>query len=124
MGMRLFGSSSSYEPCKQTPPLVQPTLTRRIPFKPKDKNPDPMNYRIIRYEEIGLSLVIELQYPDCDNYEGRKILVYKELDFLTLINQRSIDPHFCNHATMRSPFARFEPTEEGWSVAKEMAKHI
>ncbi len=79
-------------------------------------NPRPDNYKIIRHQKLKSFLVIEIQYLDCINYEGRKILVFKcELE--DLLKQKLIDPHFSDNKNFISPIARFEPTEEGWSCA-------
>lgn len=79
-------------------------------------NPDPARYEIIRSFQHGANLAIELRYPDCDNYEGRKILVYRKATIEQLLQQKWIDPHFSRGAYL-SPFARFEPTEDGWAQA-------
>lgn len=85
-------------------------------------NPNPKNFEILRTAEIKEFTIIEIKYPDCTNYEGRKILVYKAAS-KDVINQKIIDPHFCdgNHL---SPVARFEPTEFGWEAAKLFADKI
>ena len=85
---------------------------------PVPPNPDPSNYKILRgwsYDEAYL--VIELQYPDCTNYEGRKILVFKA-SLKSLLAQKKIDPHFSENKDFISPIARFEPTDEGWENAR------
>lgn len=93
--------------------------------KPKEAplpNPNPRNFRIVRYEEIGNWLIVEIKYPDCTNYEGRKILVYYQVKYKKLMKQGSIDPHFSDSTTMISPFARFEPTKGGWNAARRLAQ--
>jgi hypothetical protein len=91
-------------------------------------NPNPKNYKVLRYEEIGGNLVIELQYLDCTNYEGRKILVYRDLTYSELLawsGHRGIDPHFHDdtNTIAKSPFARFKPTKDGWHAAIFLASH-
>lgn len=74
------------------------------PFVPP--NPDPSFYKIIRwwsYDEAYL--VIEVQYPDCNNYEGRKVLVFKAT-LKSLLAQKKIDPHFSENKDFISPIAR------------------
>ena len=87
-------------------------------------NPDPKNFKILRYQHVNGNLVIEVKYPDCTNYEGRKIMVYKNTTVDILKIQGSIDPHFCNNSRMRSPFLRTEPTAEGWQVALKLAESL
>lgn len=81
-------------------------------------NPVPANYEIVRTLKIGKCAILELRYPDCTNYEGRKILLF-ENTHPTIITKGPIDPHFT--ADSRSPIARFEPTERGWNMAIAMA---
>lgn len=88
--------------------------------KKKDKapgNPDPHNYQLVRAEEKHGHLVVMIKYPDCTNYEGNKILVFKNLTLIQLVNQKFIDPHFFPAGKVQSPVARFVPTDEGWNMA-------
>jgi hypothetical protein len=85
----------------------------------KDKHsssPNPTNFYITQTHSVGKWIVAMVVYPDAKNYEGRKIMVYKA-QIGRLINQTNLDPHFCEHKTCLSPFARFEPTTEGWNAA-------
>ena len=86
-------------------------------------NPDPNNYKIIRAREINGFLLIELQYPDCTNFEGRKILLYK-CSLINLVNQKTIDPHFFNDEKIISPIARFIPTDEGWYMGEGLISYL
>lgn len=114
MGMRLFGRSfSSYDNRSIG------TVCREIPNLP---NPNPDNYTVIKYEHIGKHLVVMIKYHDCTNYEGKKILLYKDTNITKLKGQGSIDPHFTNNSRMISPVARFEPTTYGWDMAIKLAQ--
>jgi len=84
-------------------------------------NPNPNKYEILKYAEVGNYLIVMLNYPDCLNYEGDKILVYKHCKIKDLLKQKSIDPHFSSSKKFYSPVARFEPTEWGWNTAVKMA---
>lgn len=77
-------------------------------------NPNPSNYKIMYYVQEGDYLLIEIQYLDCTNYEGRKVMLYKT-DIEKLRAQKVIDPHFSDNPKYISPIARFEPTREGWT---------
>lgn len=101
MGLRLF-SRDSYD-CSTT----------QIP----NTNPNPDNWKILEHKQFDEYLVVEIRYPDCTNYEGVKILVYKDMDLKTLRKQKKIDPHFSENKDFKSPIARFEPTEDGWFMA-------
>lgn len=110
MGVISFGSSAKYPPTsKQVIEVVQ-------------GNPRPDNYQIIDTLTIGNYVIAEIRYPDCDNYEGRKILVYEGIDGRGLREQKLIDPHFSDDKPYRSPIARFEPTKRGWLMALAFVK--
>ena len=84
-------------------------------------NPDPLNYEIIDVYESETRFALKIRYPNCKNREGLKILVFNG-KFIDLIKQRTIDPHFGDDAKMY-PFARFEPTDGGWELAKLLVTH-
>ena len=118
MGIHLF-SSDRYE---EQRPLV---ASDQRPFG----NPDPSNYIIIDEWSCGSPtgeyyLVLMIQYPDCTNYEGKKILVYHNVTKTSLLTQRLIDPHFSDKPGYYSPIARFLPNDEGWSMAIKMCRII
>lgn len=107
MGVIKMFSSSSYDCNKQQNVNDLLTTLATLP------NPNPNNYSVIKWTEIGDYLLIKIKYLDCTNYEGNKIMVYK-CKYETLMNQNSIDPHFSNNYLKLSPIARFEPTIDGW----------
>lgn len=90
------------------------------------KQPRADNYNIINSIQVGPHLVLEIHYPNCQNYEGKKILVFKnvELDTLLLRNNNLIDPHFSDNPNFQSPIARFQPTQEGLEIAIQFTKEI
>ena len=92
------------------------TAAKKLP------NPNPANYVIKKSEEVGAFLILLIHYPDCTNYEGNKILVFKGVKPLDLLNQKLIDPHFFVDPKVASPIARFVPTDEGWEMAIRFAK--
>jgi len=79
-------------------------------------DPNPSKFNITRIEQIGSNVVVMINYPNCKNYEGNKILVFKHQKVDEIKNLKEIDPHFTEEKVIK-PFARFEPTEEGWSHA-------
>lgn len=80
-------------------------------------NPNPANYKIVRYIGNENYLIVEIKYLDCTNYEGRKILVFENVTMGELEQQKLIDPHFSDNKEYHSPIARFEPTERGLEMA-------
>jgi hypothetical protein len=84
---------------------------------PKPGNPNPARFIVLAIEKFRFHTVMMVSYPDCTNYEGKKILVFKGdptgkieggLEFL--------EPHFCEK-TNQDLVARFVPTDEGWRLA-------
>lgn len=104
---------------------VEVKCTHCHPKEVKLPNPNPRNFKVVRSEQIFECLVVEVLYPDCTNYEGRKIMVYANttLDKMLKKNGNVLDPHFCENKDFVSPIARFEPTERGWKLARALAKH-
>lgn len=83
-------------------------------------NPDPNNFKVIDHKQYSNYLYVEVQYPDCTNFEGRKILVYRNMTVLQFMNMNTLDPHFQNDKT--SPIARFAPTAQGRLLAMRMCE--
>ena len=81
-----------------------------------DRNPNPFDFKIVRYFEKSGNLVVQVNYPNCDNYEGNKIILFKRLTIEKLKAWKSLDPHFLEN-NPKSPAARFEPTKRGWELA-------
>lgn len=78
-------------------------------------NPDPKNFKILKFEEIGNYTVLKVNYPNCTNFEGNKIMVYFGYRAHQLYTLNELDPHFSEDKI--SPIARFAPTELGWLSA-------
>jgi len=88
-------------------------------------NPDPTKYRILREKRINDFLIIKINYPESINYEGNKILVFKNCTILDLVQQKEgIDPHFSDNQNFISPVARFKPDSEGWKMAEFFAENF
>ena len=88
---------------------------------PRAPNPDPRNFKIIRASTIGNHMVVLVNYPDCINFKGNKILLFKNTKDKDIFGSGILDPHFCESGHIK-PFARFEPTEVGWVSAIELCK--
>jgi hypothetical protein len=83
-----------------------------------------VDVRDFRIEEIykydNGAMVVKVNYPNCVNYEGDKVLVFKDVSEDVLRNSKTLDPHFCDNCKT-SPVARFEPTERGLNWARDFA---
>jgi len=112
----------------EKPTCVSERVIERVIEKPvyvdRFPNPDPLNWILNKSEEIGSFLIIDITYPDCVNYEGRKLMLYKWATVGDLVRQEKIDPHFSSNKKLHSPIARFEPTEYGWKMARILAKEL
>lgn len=80
-------------------------------------NPNPINFKILLKHQFKNAHVLLVHYPDCTNFEGKKIMVcmgqFKETD--------NLDPHF---RKIGGPIARFIPTQEGMALAIKLAKSL
>lgn len=152
MGIRLFGSSSSYDNKSKSNYPSGPigfhlskneTKVGKVDFHPyndidqikarlidlekaNDKQPRADKFQIKLYYEVSGNLILVLVYPNCSNYEGQKILVYKGITLEELLkkNNNLIDPHFSDNPNFVSPVARFVPTKEGIDFAFQFAKNM
>lgn len=79
-------------------------------------DPNPANFEILKSVERFGNLALYIKYPNCKNYEGNKILVYRRVKMDQIINLKEIDPHFSDDGSL-SPVVRLEPTQRGWIVA-------
>ena len=86
-------------------------------------NPNPCNFRVLQTEQVGPWCIAKVFYPDCRNYEGQKVLLYRA-PANVVEGQQRLDPHFCDNPECLSPFARFEPTELGWNAAIILAQTL
>jgi hypothetical protein len=85
-----------------------------------NNNPNPYNFKILRGYYISGNTAVEVLYPDATNYEGKKIMVYKGVRLSDIKKLEILDPHFSEKGL--APFARFEPTEDGWQQAMHLAE--
>ena len=106
-------------------PIPEPPRRKRdydnypppFPEEPKveNANPNPSRFNVLNATEIGDYLVAEVHYPDCTNFEGVKIMLFKGVTKAELLSWSEIDPHFDRDRPC--PIARFAPSEEGRALA-------
>ena len=86
-------------------------------------NPVAHRFKVLRRQRVRQALVALVQYPDCTNFEGTKILVYDDYrSFERLKASGNLDPHFMVDES--SLVARFRPGEEGWQLALLFAESL
>lgn len=91
---------------------------------PTTGNPNPNHFEITKTEKVGRFLIAMIEYPDCQNFEGKKILVYEKISAKKLLKAESLDPHFCDCLSHPSPIARFVPTDQGWQYAISFCESV
>lgn len=117
MGIKLFGFS-----CDSDKPLFT-WGSRNMRSKINDGNPNKYKFKLNRRADFGKVVVVEINYPDCKNHNGNKILVYEDSAILDRgLKDNCLDPHFLKIGN--SPIARFEPSETGWIYAISFARII
>lgn len=95
------------------------------PYSVDNSNPDPSNFRIIQEWNYINALIILVHYPNCKNFEGNKLLVYKGISRsseLLVKLKNKLDPHFSS--TQLCPVARFIPNHIGLALAKHLAQYL
>ena len=102
---------------------LQEIPSKRMAKGSRTGNPDQRNFRILRFEVIERFTVVLAQYPNCTNFEGKKVLVFENVPRDTIHKLDTMDPHFCDSEVHPSPVARFVPTGKGWQYAIEFCKH-
>jgi len=84
--------------------------------------PDPNNFKITNVERIGSFTILKVNYPNCKNYKGDKVMVFDNLSELDLVNLKTLDPHFTDMKL--SPIARFKPDKGGWGMAISFCQNV
>lgn len=123
MGIRILSSSS--EKCMSGIKRFSSGSSKRLTKiqEVNNFNPDPFNFKILKHFSYKNNLAIMINYPNCNTYEGNKIIVFKNTTYKQISQLKRIDPHFIEENEIK-PFARFEPTYEGWIMACILLKTI
>lgn len=80
-------------------------------------NPNPYAWTSISEEKIGDYIILEAHYAGCTTFQGHKLMLLREKPFFY-----KLDPHLLG--THHYVMARFEPTEEGWALARLCAEAL
>jgi hypothetical protein len=103
MGFNFIGSKSNGDRVEYTPSFSITNFTVKDTLECQTK--DGTHY-----------CMLWINYPDAKNYNGDKILVYKN-KLTQILSITALDPHFLEDGI--SPIARFEPTIRGWVWGKK-----
>jgi hypothetical protein len=73
-------------------------------------NPDPYDFKVTyKYRGRSGKFLVRVVYPNCTNYEGQKILIFKsKRSFDILYKTGKLDPHFYPGSGL---IARFNPKQ-------------
>lgn len=117
MGINIFGSSSTLDESKPgfSSSSIESGVTSNLV---QTGNPRPDRFNILQSCQVGDYSIIRLVYPDCNNYEGEKLLVFK-CKLQDILDQGLIDPHFSDNTKYIHPIARFKPVENCFWTAIE-----
>lgn len=80
-------------------------------------DPNPTRFIIKYLEPHGDFLIAIVEYPDCLNYEGKKIIVFQGLIEEEINKLKWLDPHFTEDSKI---VARLVPTVQGLKLARKM----
>jgi hypothetical protein len=84
--------------------------------------PNPKDFNIIRHLIVEDIVIMEIGYPDCNTFEGKKICVYRSQRKWELFDAKELDPHFTEE--IHSPIARFPANDIGWKNAYRFAQIV
>lgn len=113
MGIGIISTDSTPVKPQKSYSSLREWIISNCRFK-KDLNPNPVKFKIVRNEYLSPFTLLWVNYPNCVNYEGNKILVFRgDPDFI--VNVSFLDPHFAEGKRL---IARFVPTEDGWDMAR------
>lgn len=132
MGIYFMRSSSSFDEDNKWDKNFSINLSTKAPFVRVTEQvevqsaPDPRKFTVEAELPVGNHLVLQVKYDEATNYEGRKILVFTNCKYTDIVktNKGVLDPHFSDNKEYISPFARFEPTEEGWLTAVKLCRTL
>ena len=93
-------------------------------LEPKKKyispDPNPHEFEILKKEKAGKGMIVEVKYEGCTTFDGVKLLLLRsQVDFKYF---RKLDPHILGNGHIVC--ARFEPTPQGWDMARMSAEML
>lgn len=139
MGIYLFGhldesydSSGLYYENKDLTEEIE--VIKKKLKKAEEASPIPSKFQIHQITQLEPFTIVMINYPNCTNHKGMKVLVYKDISPDQVRKFKVIDPHFSDDNQREveynigerapAPFARFPPTEEGWEMARLLCKTL
>ena len=98
-------------------------IATQINAVPINNKPNPYQFQILRKYVYKSYVLIMVRYPDCKNYEGKKILLFSNNtgSYGGILYKDFLDPHFFEDYPL---IARFLPTQEGWELGLNFIKGL
>lgn len=98
--------------------------TESVPTR--NGTPNQYRFELVRVYKQDSCVAVLARYPDCENHNGRKIMVFDDREKwereVEQADQPTMDPHFLEEGLV--PVARFEPTERGWKLALNLTDRL
>lgn len=85
-------------------------------------SPNPWKFTIHEIWQYKHATVAIIDYPNCTNFEGSKVIVFRGQQRDALLKAEQIDPHFYQKSTTLSIIARFRPDAKHVDLARQFAK--
>ncbi len=119
MGVFSMFGGKGYEPSQKMGFSSAESCTQN-----NSKNPNPKNFEILQKYQIRFGIkypiLVKIKYPNCTNYEGVKILIFKTRRYLEeCIRNNDLDPHFFPESEL---ICRVHP--RSWELGKKLLKVI
>jgi len=83
--------------------------------------PDPRSFSVLKSYRRGNNVALMIKYPEAENYEGLKILVFENEPKEFVAGAIQFDPHFFPDSNL---VARFAPTTRGWAMATDLVTNL
>ena len=109
---RLFSSGSS------TPQTASSSVVNVVEkIKYISPNPNPFKFKVLKEEKLERGMILLVNYEGCTTFKGDKLLLLR--CHIDLKYFGKLDPHILGDGHIVC--ARFEPTTEGWNMARMAA---
>ena len=115
-----FGLSKSSDSNSTPQTASSSTINNFLNIK-KEKiyapNPNPFKFKVLKEEKLERGMILLVNYDGCTTFKGDKLLLLR--CHIDLKYFGKLDPHILGDGHIVC--ARFEPTPEGWSMARMAA---
>lgn len=99
----------------QTPSYSVMNSVEKIEYA--SPNPNPFKFKVLKEEHLERGMILLVNYEGCTTFNGNKLLLLRCNIDLKYFGK--LDPHLLGDGHIVC--ARFEPTEEGWNMARMAA---